>query len=385
MNINIFSRNKVLVVVFFLIICIITLPSCSDTEKNKITNEKNESDLGIQMAFRSVVSILAEDYDESGKVSHAASATGVIYFVNDDGGAYILTNCHVVKNDITSKGVCSNISVAPYGYNDTEDMTEAICIGQLNDFDLSILYCPKLKKLSMAICGISDNVVDDIYIGSPIFVIGNALGKGLSVATGNISMIDEYITYHSPIDQSSYTLRQMRLSVPLFEGCSGGGVFNESGQFIGLINSRLVFDNNSNIGYCISAKVVCSLAQAIITAYEKEGENWSIYTLRLGADFVENITDVIWDEVNGRLVTKKEITVSSIDEGSIGSIIFNVGDVLTSISINGTTYAVSELYHPEEVFFGIKNKDIIEFTYKRDGKTLDYSILVSPIHLIPLT
>ena len=157
------------------------------------------------------------------------SGSGVIY--TTDG--YIITNYHVV----------SDTKLAPYKikvvlFDGSAYEAQYVC-GDL-ETDISVIKIEK-NDCVPAVLGNSDQT----KIGEKIYAIGNSSGEGLSVTFGLISDLDR----KSVISSDSVTLLMegsFLISAPINAGNSGGGIFNDRGELIGIVNSKKYLDKSGN-------------------------------------------------------------------------------------------------------------------------------------------
>jgi len=157
------------------------------------------------------------------------SGSGVIY--TKDG--YIITNYHVV----------SDTKLAPYKIkvvlSDGSAYEAQYVCGDL-ETDISVIKIEK-NDCVPAVLGNSD----ETKVGEKIYAIGNSSGEGLSVTFGLISDLDR----KSVIGSDSVTLLMegaFLISAPINAGNSGGGVFNDRGELIGIVNSKKYLDKSGN-------------------------------------------------------------------------------------------------------------------------------------------
>ncbi len=179
-----------------------------------------------------------EGFGYSQEYEGVSSGSGVI--ISEDG--YIVTNNHVIEN----------------GQNPTVIMRDgtqypAEIIGSDDVIDIAVLKIDA-KGLTPATFGSSD----DVKLGETAVVIGNPLGKfGNSVTSGVISGLDREIT----IDDETMILMQTDAAVN--PGNSGGGMFNDRGELIGVIVAKSGGTNVEGLGFAIPiddvSKVVSDL------------------------------------------------------------------------------------------------------------------------------
>ena len=167
------------------------------------------------------------------------SGSGVI--IKSDG--HIVTSNHVIDG-------ARKITVR------MKDGTEypATIIGQDSNNDLAVVKVDA-KGLSAATYGDSGKLA----VGELAVAIGNPLGKlGGSVTEGIISALGRNI------EINGQTLNLLQTSAAINPGNSGGGLFNSSGELIGVVNSKSGGTYVEGIGFAIPSNKVKSVVNALM-------------------------------------------------------------------------------------------------------------------------
>ena len=123
-----------------------------------------------------------------------------------------------------SKGI-SNINCYFY---DKKQALSAELVKLDENLDVALLKLDKKTKVGHLKFVKKQN----INYGKPIFKIGNALGYGLSIDEGIIS--NPYLK----MNISGIERELISISIPINSGDSGGGVFDENGNYIGMISFK---------------------------------------------------------------------------------------------------------------------------------------------------
>lgn len=191
----------------------------------------------IRAAMSSVVGIdISSTSSYYGMTQEVTSGSGAGVIITADG--YIVTNYHVIEN-------ATKITV--YLQDGTD--YEATVAGADSKTDLAVLKI-EATGLPCATLGASG----DVLVGDTVYAIGNPLGVlSSSVSRGIVSGLDRTIT----VEGNEMTLMQTDASVN--PGNSGGGLFNNAGQLIGIVNSKSMGYDVEGIGFAIpidSAKVI---------------------------------------------------------------------------------------------------------------------------------
>lgn len=142
-------------------------------------------------------------------------SNGSGFFVSSDG--YVVTNAHVIENAET-------ITVTDYDGN-TYDAT---FITQMEDNDIAIL---KIDNVSISV---TFGTSSDISVGDDCLIIGNPMGNlSYTYTDGIISYVNRQIT-----TTSGYYINVFQTNCAINSGNSGGPVFNESGEVIGVATAK---------------------------------------------------------------------------------------------------------------------------------------------------
>ena len=187
------------------------------------------------------------------QVTNGVSAgSGVVYSKTSSGNKYqIITNYHVVQNAI-------KIFVTLCDGNTT---IQAKFLGAdvVNDVAMIEVETTAGEDLiKTAILGDSST----LKVGETAIVIGNPLGQlGGTVTTGIISALDREIS----IDGEVMTLLQTNAQIN--KGNSGGGLFNELGHLVGVVNAKSSGTGIEGLGFAIPINTAKQSANQICTSY----------------------------------------------------------------------------------------------------------------------
>ena len=173
-----------------------------------------------------------------------ASGSGI--FISTSG--YILTNYHVVDN-ANKLQIEVNENGSPKSYNAKviqKDIDNDLAILKIND--------DAFKPLTSVDYSFIESGSADV--GASVFTIGfpyalSGMGKDAKFTDGKIS---SKTGYNSAIN--SY-----QTSIPVQPGNSGGPLFNEKGQLIGVINSKIMAADN--VSYAIKLNYIKNLIELL--------------------------------------------------------------------------------------------------------------------------
>ena len=194
----------------------------------------------------SVVSIKTESVSQGSWIREyvtEGAGSGVIF--KSDG--YIITNNHVVEG---ARKVTVTVDSSK---GKTKDY-EAQIIGTDASNDVAVLKI-NAKNLTAADIGKTSSV----SVGDMAVVVGNPLGElGDSVSAGIISSTSRTVT----VENQQMKLMQTDASVN--PGNSGGGLFNGSGQMIGLVVAKSSGTGVEGLGFAIPIDTATKSAQNIL-------------------------------------------------------------------------------------------------------------------------
>ncbi|MBQ2213047.1 MAG: trypsin-like peptidase domain-containing protein [Erysipelotrichaceae bacterium] len=190
---------------------------------------------------------VVEVYTESVKYNtffgeYVTSGAGSGVICSKDG--YIITNNHVIED-------AKSIRVTLHDGTDYS----AVLIGTDSITDLAVIKIDA-QGLTPATLG-SDSTVK---VGETCIAIGNPLGTlGGTVTSGIVSALSRTIT----VDGQKMTLMQTNTTIN--PGNSGGGLFDVSGNLIGIVNAKYSSSDIEGIGFAIPVDVVKEITQELIT------------------------------------------------------------------------------------------------------------------------
>ena len=196
----------------------------------------------IDIAADAVVEISTERSVSSGWLGRrVAQGAGSGVVISTDG--YIMTNSHVIEN-------ASRVSVV---LNDGSEHS-AILVGSDSITDIAVIKIDA-QDLTPVIFGDSDGVL----MGDLAVAIGNPLGQlGGTATVGIISSLDRQLT----IDNKPLTLLQTDASIN--QGNSGGGLFNQYGEIIGLVVAKSHGLGIEGLGFAIPINTAKEIAMGLV-------------------------------------------------------------------------------------------------------------------------
>jgi len=190
-----------------------------------------------------VVSIRAEveSTDTFGRPT-TRLATGTGFILTADG--YILTNYHVVEG-------ARSIVVA---MEDGREFEAAFLGGDFVTSDVAVLR--------IAVTGLSPVTIGraaDLRVGESIFAIGNPLELQHSISAGIVSALDREVSL-----EQGPLISMFQIDASVNPGNSGGPVYNELGEVVGIVTAKATIDGVEGIGFAIPIEDAMRYVQRII-------------------------------------------------------------------------------------------------------------------------
>ena len=287
--------------------------------------------------------------------TYYSSGSGVIYNVDKDGNAYVLTNYHVVydADSDTDNHISEKIYIYLYGLENESYAIEAKYVGGSPNYDIAVLKVTENEIIkngfnagTVAAAELADS--NNITPGNTAIAIGNPTSSselgGISATNGVVSVDSEYITMTAADERSEVTYRLIRIDTPVNAGNSGGGLYNAEGKLIGIVNAKISTSSIENIGYAIPSNVVRAVADNIIY-YSQNGSYSNVMRCILGITVTTDEMSTYYDTQKGILQKLESVIIAEITNGGLADGKLQANDVIKSIKINEKTVDVTRQHH----------------------------------------
>lgn len=306
----------------------------------------------VQSALTSSVGIICTNTRSS------SAGAGVIYKLNGN-TAYIITNYHVIY-DSYSGGYSKNIKVYLYNLVLEDQLIDATVVGASKDNDIAVIEATSYMFLEDTVKAVTVNTTAPVA-GQATFAIGTPSLYTFSVTSGIVSVESEYIT-----TAYSANVRVYRTDTALNSGNSGGGMFNENGELMGISDAKSSDTTDDNVCYAIPASLAVSVADNII---ENGGKRFL-----LGVNMELSDIDTFVD-ADGIIRTAYTYTVSSVNSGAAATGKIETGDVMVSVAINDEEGVIIDTsFKAQEYLMNARPGDTIKVTVLRNGETVTVSL-----------
>lgn len=295
---------------------------------------------------------------------YASGGSGVVYSVDDKGNAYIITNYHVTFRGLVEDG--------DQGYKDenyqyyllcfygSNEAVRATFVGGNKKYDISVLKVTS----SEVIQNIKPTAVtfrdESAHLAENVIAIGNACGLGVQVATGVVSVDSEYCKMTVGTVEDNHRL--IRFDAFIEHGSSGGGLFDEKGNLVGITNGGV---EGKLINYAIPVNIVLSVVRRILS--DCNGLTITSFKIvRLGITSKADTSMPYYDAQAGYVKVLQTSSVTLVESGSLAeSAGLLAGDKLVSATLKGKTYQLSHVYDLEELLISATPGDVLTLKVSR--------------------
>ena len=357
-----------------------------------IIGEGSDVSAAISKGLRSAVSIICnfQSTAQSGigrpgssgsqTQSYSSAGSGVIYQLDKESGeAFIITNYHVVYDAScnTENGISDDISVYLYGSEVEERAIEATYVGGSLYYDIAVLYIEDSEVLKASdVCEIDIADSDKVAVGSYAIAIGNPEGYGISASLGIVSVDSEHITMTAADNKTEVSFRVMRIDAAVNHGNSGGGLFDDEGNLIGIVNAKIIEDGVEGIGYAIPSKIAIAVANNIID-YCHGNDSERVQRALLGVTVGTADSKAVYDSATGLMTIEESVFVYEISDTSIAKGVLQADDVLISATLNDITIEITRQHHIVDMMLDARVGDVIDFSIVRGGTEMTVSITIT--------
>ncbi len=304
-----------------------------------------------------------------------SSGAGVFYKLDkENGNAYIITNYHVVFD--ADEGLCNKITVYLFGMELEKYSVSATCIGGSVTYDIAVLKVENseiIKNSTAVEAKVGDS--DNINVFDTVYAVGNPKAEGIAANKGIISVVSEYLTL-TGADNTEVELRVIRIDAAVNSGNSGGGLYNEEGELIGIVCAKRVGSDVDDMGYAIPSNLVKALADNILDNCDGV-TNLQIKRPLLGIEITAKTMGVIVDPETGDIKRASVVEISNVFDTCPLKDQLQIGDVITSVSVNGVSITPTQIYHVTDHMMNGRVGDTVITTVQRGEETLSFELVIT--------
>ena len=336
------------------------------------------------------------------KTKAISGGAGVVYKINDD-YTYVITNYHVVYNNSAVPGENGKISSKIIGYlygsegigkqieNVQDDegypvydygtmALEFEYVGGSVEKDLALIRIPTDTILARNNAVRAVQLADSYRVGETAVAIGNPEGYGISVTKGIVSVDSEYIAL--AIDGTARYYRTLRMDTSIYHGSSGGGLFNESGELIGITNAGNEEDESINYAIPLSTVKTC-ISDILYYALDDDENTNGVYKVVIGITTTTEDSRYVYNQTTktGRIV--ETIKITEVIQDSIASRIgIQTNEILYSIIVNDAEIIINRGFELGDVLIELKAGDVIKIKTKQGNNYItssEYTVLAEDL------
>ncbi|MDR1065512.1 MAG: trypsin-like peptidase domain-containing protein [Oscillospiraceae bacterium] len=181
-----------------------------------------------------------------GFMGQSSAVYGSGFIISEDG--YILTNYHVVQ-------YASN-----YGYDLSVSMRDgtsykASVVGYEADNDVAVVKIDA-RELTPVTIGSSAG----IQVGESVWAVGNPRQLDFTMTEGIVSALDREV-----LVDNNVSIEMFQISAAVNSGNSGGPVYNEYGEVLGIVSAKYASVGTEGLGFAIPIDDAMSIASDLIT------------------------------------------------------------------------------------------------------------------------
>ena len=195
-----------------------------------------------------------------------------------------------------------------------------------------------------------------LVVGQDVIAIGNPLGSlGGTVTTGIISALDR------EIDVGGTMMNLLQTNAAVNPGNSGGGLFNMSGELVGIVNAKSSGENVEGLGFAIPSNDASKVAEELMTNGYVTGKAYIGVSLYYASDS--------YTAYRNFRNSSPGLYIAQVVEGYNDDVL-KFGDRI--IAVDGT-----EVSSADDVKAIVKKCEIgstLKFSLYRDGKLIEVDV-----------
>lgn len=304
----------------------------------------------------------------------ASRGSGVIIDVNKEtGDAYVITNFHVVA---------STGSLKPFNYTwvllwDSVTPIPALYVGGSYTYDIAVLKITGSNEIKNSACASATIASSSkASVGEAVVAIGNSMARNLRISTGVVAVEEELM------GSAPYGM-YISHSADVNSGNSGGGLFNENGDLLGIVNAKFR-DVNESTGELIYGEVIHGMNYAIpseiaLSVAENLIRNNGVLTkpnlkLSLGTNYTYNSKFYNIREDGFGYTSYKLVLTKAVGD-------FWVNDKLVSMEYKYQNKTVkielNRLFSLESNIYNLSVGDKVKFVVERGGVEKEITVTIS--------
>ena len=174
-----------------------------------------------------------------------------------------------------------------------------------------------------------------------------------------------------------YTMnrRLIRTDASVNPGNSGGGLFNERGEMIAMVEAKITGSTVDNIGYCLPMDVLLGCIYNVFKNCDGD-ENLRTLTTKMGVMMQVDSAAAVLDPDCGHVHVTETVTVQSVDEGKPATGLLLPGDRILAVSVPGVLEKrqIAYMHDVSEAILYVSPTDPIVLTVERAGEEIEVTV-----------
>ena len=293
----------------------------------------------------------------------SSSGSGVIYDIDDNGDAYVVTNYHVAYYANGANKAYPYFKLKFYGHDNYHYM-RASFIGGSSTYDIAVLKVDASSFISNTNATAVTFSSKPLAAGTPVIAIGNSNAAGINISRGVVDIPSNMVSV--TVANHTCNHRLIQHDAYIINGNSGGGLFDLEGNFIGITNGGKRDDTDNQVKYAIPADVVQRVANQLIEAYKEDATNFKLKTVDLKIQPFTFDKFSSYNPSTGVVELVDKVKISAIDDASIFADDLKVNDIFISMTINGKKTEINNQGLVTELLLDLRVNDILKIEIKRE-------------------
>lgn len=177
-------------------------------------------------------------------------------------------------------------------------------------------------------------------------------------------------------NKTQQQFRVMRVDAAINGGNSGGGLFNDSGELVGVVNAKIVADDIEGIAYAIPVDLANSAVVNILNNCDGVS-NTQIKRCLMGITVEVTDSKTVVDKNTSKVTIYNTVSVNSVVSGSVAAAAgIQTGDTIVSIRYNSKLYAVNREYDITNLSLIFNEGDTVLVNIERNGESLQKTLIM---------
>lgn len=315
-----------------------------------------------------------------------SQGSGVVYKTPEmeEDEYYIITNHHVCYNKNFAGKISNKIHIYLYGTEiDYTEGTDGATYGEnaiactyvggsmYNDIAvLRVNDATKIKNSNIVPVTIEESVAK---VWQSVGAIGNSEGDGISLTKGVVTVDSEMLTMTAVDGYNEVVYRVIRTDAPVNPGNSGGGLFNDQGKLIGIINAKIIDEDVEGMAYALPIKPVIGYVNRVI---KSQGNTTRA---NLNIDLVSKNSRVVEDSEELCIKIVEDVFVNEVKYNSVCFNKLLKNDRIVSVEVGNQIIVAERVFMVLESTWLMEENTVAYFNVIRNGEAKRIPVTISQL------